>query len=37
MLQFFLIGFGIFLLLGIASIYNDHEEEKDKAKRKVLQ
>ena len=36
MLQFFLIGFGIFLLLGIASIYNDHEEEKDKAKRKVL-
>ena len=36
MLQFFLIGFGIFLLLGVASIYNDHEEEKDKAKRKVL-
>ena len=36
MLQFSLIGFGIFLLLGIASIYNDHEEEKDKAKRKVL-
>ena len=36
MLQFFLILFGIFLLLGIASIYNDHEEEKDKAKRKVL-
>lgn len=36
MLQFFLIGFGIFLLLGIASIYNDHEEEKDKAKREVL-
>ena len=34
MLQFFLIGFGIFLLLGVASIYNDHEEEKDK--RKVL-
>ena len=36
MLQFFLIGFGIFLLLGVVSIYNDHEEEKDKAKRKVL-
>ena len=36
MLQLFLIGFGIFLLLGVASIYNDHEEEKDKAKRKVL-
>ena len=36
MLQFFLIGFGIFLLLGVESIYNDHEEEKDKAKRKVL-
>ena len=36
MLQFFLIGFGIFLLLGVASIYNDHEEEKDKAKIKVL-
>lgn len=36
MLQFFLIGFGIFLLLGVTSIYNVHEEEKDKVKREVL-
>ena len=36
MLQFFLIGFGIFLLLGVISMYNINEEEKDKAKRKVL-
>lgn len=38
MLQFFLIGFGIFLLWlwGVASIYSDHEEEKDKAKGEVL-
>ena len=36
MLQFFLIGFGIFLLLGVTSIYNVHEEEKDEVKREVL-
>ncbi len=37
MLQFFLIGFGIFLLWGVASIYSDHEEEKDKAKGDVME
>jgi hypothetical protein len=31
-----LIGVGIFILCGIMSIYNDHEEQKDKAKREVL-
>lgn len=36
MLQFFLIGLGIFILWGIMSIYSDHEEEKDKAKGEVL-
>ena len=36
MLQFFLIGFGIFLLLGVTSIYNVHEEARDKVKREVL-
>lgn len=36
MLQFFLIGLGIFVLWGIMSIYSDHEEQKDKAKEEVL-
>ena len=36
MLQFMLIGFGVLILLGITSIYSDHEEQKDKAKEKVL-
>ena len=36
MLQFFLIGLGVFILWGIMSIYSDHEEEKDKAKGEVL-
>lgn len=31
-----LIGFGVLILLGITSIYSDHEEQKDKAKEKVL-
>ena len=36
MLQFFLIGFGIFILWGIMSIYSCHEEQKDEAKGEVL-
>lgn len=36
MLQFFLIGLGIFILWGIISIYSDHEEQKDEAKEEVL-
>jgi len=36
MLQFMLIGVGIFILLCIVSIYNDHEEQKDKTEGKVL-
>lgn len=36
MLQFMLIGFGVLILLGITSVYNDHEEQKDKAKEKML-
>ena len=36
MLQFMLIGVGIFILWGIVSIYSDHEEQKDKAKGEVL-
>ena len=36
MLQFMLIGFGVLILLGITSVYSDHEEQKDKAKEKVL-
>ena len=35
MLHFILIGAGIIVLWGIMSIYSDHEEEKDKAKREV--
>ena len=36
MLQFFLIGLGIFILWGIMSIYSDYEEQKDNTKREVL-
>ena len=32
MLQFMLIGFGVLILLGITSVYSDHEEQQDKAK-----
>lgn len=35
MLYFILIGVGIIVLWGIMSIYSDHEEEKDKAKKEV--
>ena len=35
MLQFMLIGFGIFILWGVVSLYSCHEEEKDKAKEEV--
>mgnify|MGYP003467520530 FL=1 len=31
-----LIEFGVLILLGITSVYSDHEEQKDKAKEKVL-
>ena len=36
MLQFMLIGVGIFILCGIMSIYSNHEEQKNKAKGEVL-
>lgn len=36
MLQFMLIVFGVLILLGISSVYSDHEEQKDKAKKEVL-
>ena len=36
MLQFMLIVFGAFILLGISLVYSDYEEQKDKAKKEVL-
>lgn len=36
MLQFMLIGVGIFILCGVVAIYSDHEEQKYKAKGEVL-
>jgi len=36
MLQFILIGLGIFIICGVMSIYSDHEEQEDKAKGEVL-